>query len=559
MQKPVVCSRSRRQRSSRAGGGSAPAWRCRRRRSIRARSSTAYPTRRSAAANPLDLSTRIDARQIERTSPSCAKSPTACASMRSTAGLDQIPEIAQRHGLKVLLGLWVSSFPDRTQYQIDTGIAIANRYPDVRAVIVGNEALLRGEVSAATLREYIASVKARVDVPVTYADVWEFWIRNRESRARSISSPSTSCRTGRTIRSAREAADHVDVDPQAWSPSFSGKDIMIGEFGWPSAGRMRESAQPSPVDQARVIADVLGRGKRRRTSASISSRRTTSRGSVSSRARSVDTGACSTTHRGAQKFAWGAPVSNHPHWLLAGARRRGAGGAVFAAAMMARRRWPDARAQEVAQDNMPDNLTWLAWECDCAERRGRRRVRRLDGCEHPGREPRHRRLGPFARLRRGRDACAGRGLGGAGAHVAQPAGVALCDRVCGERHVPIRSRWGSLACWLVALTALAIQSGARAVVRSALPRLSVCADDRRARAVCPDRAPVKDARKRVDGANAAGRKPLAEMAAAVVLVLKRGLHRALERRHSPTGRRCGLRQRSQPSPSASLRTRDAPG
>ena len=52
----------------------------------------------------------------------------------------------------MLLGLWVSSHADRTKYQIDTGIALAKRFPDViRAVIVGNEALLRGEVAPAAL------------------------------------------------------------------------------------------------------------------------------------------------------------------------------------------------------------------------------------------------------------------------------------------------------------------------------------------------------------------------------------------------------------------------
>ena len=82
-------------------------------------------------------------------------------------GLDQVPEIAQRHGLKVLLGLWVSSHADRTQYQISTGVALAKRFPDVvRAVIVGNEALLRGEVSPATLgrddpRREVAGARCR--------------------------------------------------------------------------------------------------------------------------------------------------------------------------------------------------------------------------------------------------------------------------------------------------------------------------------------------------------------------------------------------------------------
>src|SRR5690606_2630833 len=95
-------------------------------------------------------------------------------------GLDRVPEIAERHGLKVLLGIWVSGQRDRTQWQIKTGVALAKRYPQtIEAVVVGNEVLLRGEVTPEVLESYIREVKAQVQAPVTYADVWEFWIRNR--------------------------------------------------------------------------------------------------------------------------------------------------------------------------------------------------------------------------------------------------------------------------------------------------------------------------------------------------------------------------------------------
>ena len=133
------------------------------------------------AQTPLDLSTQIDPAQIEQDLAQLAKVTDCVRTYSVDFGLDQVPEIAQRHGLKVLLGLWVSSHADRTQYQISTGVALANRFPDVvRAVIVGNEALLRGEVSPAMLAEMIRSVKSQVKMPVTYADVWEFWLRYRE-------------------------------------------------------------------------------------------------------------------------------------------------------------------------------------------------------------------------------------------------------------------------------------------------------------------------------------------------------------------------------------------
>ena len=61
---------------------------------------------------------------------------------------------------------------------------------------------------------------------------------------------------------ARDAAAHVDAIRKQVVGGFPGKEILIGEVGWPSAGRMREGALPSPANQARVIQDVLARGKR---------------------------------------------------------------------------------------------------------------------------------------------------------------------------------------------------------------------------------------------------------------------------------------------------------
>ena len=59
-----------------------------------------------------------------------------------------------------------------------------SRYPDViQAIVVGNEVLLRGEMSAPDLANTIRDVKAQVTMPVTYADVWEFWLRYRDIAA----------------------------------------------------------------------------------------------------------------------------------------------------------------------------------------------------------------------------------------------------------------------------------------------------------------------------------------------------------------------------------------
>ena len=96
-------------------------------------------------------------------------------------GLDRVPELAAKVGLKVLLGVWIGPNHLKNELLIETAISLARDYPGViTAIIVGNELLLRREMTASDLREIIRSVKARVNIPVTYADVWEVWLRNRE-------------------------------------------------------------------------------------------------------------------------------------------------------------------------------------------------------------------------------------------------------------------------------------------------------------------------------------------------------------------------------------------
>lgn len=67
----------------------------------------------------------------------------------------------------------MNAHPADTEREINLLIAAANANPDVvSAVIVGNETLLRKEVTGAHLAKLIARVKREVKVPVTYADVW---------------------------------------------------------------------------------------------------------------------------------------------------------------------------------------------------------------------------------------------------------------------------------------------------------------------------------------------------------------------------------------------------
>jgi len=174
-------------------------------------------------------------------------------------GLDQVPAIARELGLRVMLGLWIGSNAHFNAQEVQRGIEIARANADViDAVIVGNEVLLRRELPAAHLRTLMDQVRAAVSVPVTYADVWEFWLRNASlaESANFVTVHILPYWEDHPIDVDR-ALDHVSSIYRKVQAAFPGKEIFIGETGWPSQGRPRLDAAPSPTNQAKFIREFL--------------------------------------------------------------------------------------------------------------------------------------------------------------------------------------------------------------------------------------------------------------------------------------------------------------
>src|SRR5262249_20485134 len=142
-------------------------------------------------------------------------------------------------------------------------IALAKNYRDViAAIVVGNEVLLRGELAAPDIAEVLREVKSATSLPVTYADVWEFWLRNTElAQAVDFVTVHILPYWEDFPIAAAEAGAHVDAIRSRVAAAFPGKEILIGEVGWPSAGRMREGALPSPANQALVLEEVMARAR----------------------------------------------------------------------------------------------------------------------------------------------------------------------------------------------------------------------------------------------------------------------------------------------------------
>jgi glucan 1,3-beta-glucosidase len=277
--------------------------------------------------NPFGPDIPLDVRQIDEDLAQL-KQVTDCVRTYSIDhGLDRIPELARRHGIKVLQGLWLSSRPEASRKQVATAVALAQAFPDViTGVVVGNEVLLRGEMASPELIRIIREVKAQVKVPVTYADVWEFWLRHADVAA------AVDFVTIHILPywedfpiPAAQAAAHVDAIRKRMAAAFPDKPIFVGEFGWPSAGRMRAGALPSPVNQARIIHEVLALAKRENYRINLIEAydqpwKRQLEGTVGGHWGLYD------AYRRQPKFALGGAVANNPHW-----RWQAVGGVALAA------------------------------------------------------------------------------------------------------------------------------------------------------------------------------------------------------------------------------------
>jgi len=283
--------------------------------------------------SPLDEATRVPAGDIEEDLTKLARLTDCVRTYSNENGLDQVPAIARRLGLKVIQGLWLGSDRKKNRARIDATVALAKQYRDtITAIVVGNEVLLRGELAASDIAQVLHEVKAATGVPVTYADVWEYWLRNRElAEAVDFITIHILPYWEDFPISAEQAGAHVDAIRSRVAASFPGKDILIGEVGWPSAGRMREGALPSPANQARVLEEVMARARANHYRVNLIEAfdqpwKRTLEGTVGGYWGLLTSGGRE------PKFVWGQPVSNHPLWVWQGAAGVALAAIVFAAA-----------------------------------------------------------------------------------------------------------------------------------------------------------------------------------------------------------------------------------
>ncbi len=202
--------------------------------------------------SPADKHDQPTAKQVARDLALVATQANGIRTYSSIEGNFDIGALAKQAGLHVWLGIWLSGNPADNAKEMAAGIAEANAHPDtITRVVVGNEVLLRRDLSVDDLIADIDYVHARVKQPVAYADVTDFWKQFPQvaPHVDVVMIHFLPYWEDKPLNVDKAIAD-IRSTTDAFKAQFPGKVISIGETGWPSRGRWRQDAAPSRVNEA---------------------------------------------------------------------------------------------------------------------------------------------------------------------------------------------------------------------------------------------------------------------------------------------------------------------
>ncbi len=171
-------------------------------------------------------------------------------------GLDLTTQLAAKYGLQVTQGVWLDQRKERNQESMLKLYALLSKTSNVARVIVGNEVLLRNDLSPDELIKHLREARERTHLPVSTAEPWHVWLKYPQLAEASdfIAVQLLPYWEKTTIE---DAVPYVLRRYEELQKAYPGKPILISEVGWPSKGGRFGGAEASRVNQAMFVRQFL--------------------------------------------------------------------------------------------------------------------------------------------------------------------------------------------------------------------------------------------------------------------------------------------------------------
>jgi exo-beta-1,3-glucanase (GH17 family) len=170
-------------------------------------------------------------------------------------GNELIPGIAAENGLRTMVGVWLDDDREQNELEIANAIDIA-KAGHANILAVGNEVLLRGELSEDELLDYIRRVKRAVpNTDVGYVDAYfKFVDHPRVTEACDVLL--ANCYPFWEGCPAEHALLYMKDMYRRVVNIANGKRVIVSETGWPNVGTATHGAIPSTDNAIKYFVDT---------------------------------------------------------------------------------------------------------------------------------------------------------------------------------------------------------------------------------------------------------------------------------------------------------------
>lgn len=171
----------------------------------------------------------------------------------------ELPAIAGKHGLQVMLGAWLNERLGDNRRELAAAIGLARAQPNVHRLIVGNETQLKATLPPNRLAAYLDQVRAALRgtaVEVSTAEPWHVWLAQPQL-AQHVDFIAIHVLPYWEKESVDFAVETSLKQIARVRARFPGRKIVIAEIGWPSNGAPVGKARATAANQARFVREFL--------------------------------------------------------------------------------------------------------------------------------------------------------------------------------------------------------------------------------------------------------------------------------------------------------------
>jgi cellulose synthase/poly-beta-1,6-N-acetylglucosamine synthase-like glycosyltransferase/exo-beta-1,3-glucanase (GH17 family) len=200
----------------------------------------------SVSYNPLDKNKKIISdNEIIADLTLLSKIPVKNIRLYAANEAAAVLPILQDFNIKADLGIWLSANEEQNAKEIALAkILLKKYYSSISTIVVGNETLLRGDLTLEQLLPILKDFRDSTKKPVATAEPWHIWLKYPEL-AKNVDVAYVhilpyweGIDKNNILEYTKERLAQVKV-------ALPGKKIVIGEFGWPTQGYNNRSAYPS--------------------------------------------------------------------------------------------------------------------------------------------------------------------------------------------------------------------------------------------------------------------------------------------------------------------------